>query len=48
MTGSRPIDRPKTRPVVCIEFCYQLKLRKGRFLENANTLKLLRFLNAPF
>ena len=43
-----PNDRLKTRPAVCIEFCYQLKLRKGRLPENTNTLKMLHFLNAPF
>ena len=33
---------------VCIVFRYQLKLRKGRLLENVNTLKTQLFLNAPF
>jgi hypothetical protein len=33
---------------VCIVFRYQLKLRKGRLLENVNTLKTQFFLNAPF
>ena len=35
-------------PRVCIEFHYRLKLRTGRSPENANILKVLRFLNAPF